>query len=120
MNIAVIALIFSAIQTIAIVCSFIAVIWQLKQFNQSIQHDAYSKLAEFSSQYIELILDKPALSNLFYQNNADFTHLDDTHKSFYNFIVIILSFYERLYLLVKLRGIDKKTWEAWERWLIES
>jgi hypothetical protein len=120
MKIEELSLLLTAVQTLIIVLSFIGVIWQLRQFNQNMRYDAYSKAVEDYSRISEVLIDKPYLNKIFYSSNADFNKLDDIQKDFYNYLALTFGFLERIYLLFKKGWINQKTWDSWERWLTQG
>ena len=120
MDIQILSLALNTLQTVAIVISLAALIYQLRQFSQSIQQDAYTKIAEYSMKISELVLQGRALADHLYQHDVDYLKLNNSQKDLYNYLVLIAGLYERLYLLFTIKGIDKKTWSPWERWLIDA
>jgi hypothetical protein len=120
MDIQILSLALNALQTVAIVISLAALIYQLRQFSQSLQQDAYTKLAEYSMKISELLLQDQQLANAVYQCNTDYLKLNNTQKALYGYIGLILGLYERLYLLFKIKGIDHKNWKSWDKWLVEA
>jgi hypothetical protein len=113
-------LILSAVQTIAIVLSFAALIWQLRQVNSSLQQDAYSKAIEDYSQMMNHLLQKPNLNRFFYEGIAEFESLSDDEKDFYNYMALSFALFERIYLLANKGAVESGIWSSWERWLADA
>lgn len=118
MNIPFLSFIATALQTLIVFISVILFYHQLKQFNQTLHQDAYSKAVDYYVKTNELLIEKPSLTRFFYSTNPDFFHLNQDQQDFYNYLGLILGFFEHLYLLSKKGWVDSKTWESWERWLI--
>jgi hypothetical protein len=103
------------------IVGFLILIRQLKQFNQNMQYDAYSKHVGDYSRVSELLIEKPQLNDIYYSKNPAVANLRGNEKDFYNFLALVVGFYERLYVLRFRTGwIDEKAWSTWERWLIEQ
>jgi hypothetical protein len=119
MDIQVLSLILNALQTLIITISLGLLVYQLKQFNRNLQQDAYTKLAEYSMKIAELLLQDKELANEFYQRNRDYLKLNNAKKALYDYMGLIFGLYERLYLLFKMKGINQKTWRAWDKWLVD-
>ena len=113
-------LILTVVQTIVIVLSLMALIWQLRQFTRSLQHDAYSRAIEDYSQIAGHLLDKPQLNQFFYEDNTDFQALTGDQKDFYNYLGLSFALFERIYLLARQGSIQPRIWDSWERWLIDG
>lgn len=120
MDIQVLSLMFNAIQTLIITISLGLLIYQLKQFNQNLQQDAYTKLADYSMKINELVLQGKPLADQLYQHHTDYLELSNDQKDLYLYLALIFGLCERLYLLFIMKGINRKTWAAWERWLTEA
>lgn len=119
MNIVVISIILATIQTCIILISAILLLYQLRQFDHSLRQDSYGKQIEFSLNINEMLLHNKSIANQLYQNSADYKGLNDEQKDFYNYLVLVFCLYERLYLLARSKRVEKKAWEAWERWLVQ-
>ncbi len=102
------------------IIGFLVLIRQLKQFNQNMQYDAYSKNIDDYSRLTQLLIEKPHLNKFFYSANAEFGKLKDEEKDFYNYIGLSLGFLERLFTLYKKGWIDQVSYGAWERWFTEQ
>jgi hypothetical protein len=120
MDIALWSFIVNTIQTFVIVVSMIFVFFQVRQFNKTLHQDAYSKAVDYYVKTNELLLEKPALTKFFYAKNEGFLQLTEEERDFYNYLGLIVGFYEHLYLLSLKKWIDHRTWESWERWLAQS
>jgi hypothetical protein len=120
MNTEVISVILTAIQTCIIVISAILLLYQLRQFYHNLRQDSYGKQLEFSLRINELLLHNKSVADQFYQNNMDYKNLNDAQKDFYNYLNLTFCLYERLNLLFRAKRVEKKAWEAWERWLVQS
>jgi hypothetical protein len=113
------SIVFGGIQTLAIIVSLFAVWRQLKQFNENMRYDAYSKHVEDYSKVSELLISHPDLNAIYYSQQPEVNQLAEKEKSFYNFVALVMGFYERLYnLRYKKQWIDEPTWKTWELWLI--
>lgn len=110
-------LVLTAIQTIVILFTFAALIWQLRQVVRALQQDALSRAIDDYSQMMSHLLVKPTLNRFFYQGIKDFESLSDDQKDFYNYIGLSITLFERIYLLAKKGAIEPAVWESWERWL---
>ena len=113
-------MILTAVQTVTIVLSFAALIWQLRQVNRSLQQDAYARAIEDYSQMMGHLLDKPKLNRFFYEGNTDFEALPDDQKDFYNYLALSFALFERIYLLSRKGSVEPHIWASWERWLTEG
>jgi hypothetical protein len=110
-------LILSVIQTVVIVFTLVALIWQLRQVVRALQQDALSRAIDDYSQMMNHLLVKPNLNRFFYEGIKDFESLSDDQKDFYNYIALSITLFERIYLLAKKGAIEPTIWESWERWL---
>jgi hypothetical protein len=113
-------LVLTAVQTIVIVLSFAALIWQLRQVARSLQQDAYSRAIEDYTEIAGRLLDKPQLNKFFYEDNTAFQALTDDEKDFYNYLGLSFALFERIYLLAQRGSIDSRIWASWERWLTDG
>src|SRR5580700_3922426 len=114
MAVTILSLIFNGLQTVIIGVTAYLLIRQLKQFDQSIRHDAYSKAVDYYVKTNELLIDRPSIVDLLYPPGGEFRKLDGDQKRIYIYITLILGFYERLFQLYQIKWIDEKTWAAWE------
>ena len=109
---------FSGVQTVAIVISLFALWRQLRQFNENMRYDAYSKYVEDASRVSELLLTHPKLNAIYFSQQSEVSKLDDEQKDFYNFLALVLGFCERLYnLTFNKKWGDEATWKTWDTWL---
>ena len=113
-------LILTVVQTIVIVLSLMALIWQLRQFTRSLQHDARPRAIEDYSQIAGHLLDKPQLNQFFYEDNTDFQALTETKRTFTTTLGSSFALFERIYLLARQGSIQPRIWDSWERWLIDG
>lgn len=110
-------LLMVGIQTVVLVLSFGALIWQLKQIARSMRNDAYSRVIDDYSRITERLLESKSLSSRFYEGNNEFKKLSDDEQEYYNYIGLSAAFFERVYLLHRQGGIDASIWSSWERWI---
>lgn len=111
------SLILTATQTVIIMFTFVALIWQLRQVVRALQQDALSRAIDDYSQMMSHLLQKPHLNRFFYKGIKDFESLSEEEKDFYNYIALSLTLFERIYLLAMRGAIEPDIWESWERWL---
>lgn len=110
----------SIVQTIVVVASLYALWHQLRQFNQNMQYEAYTRHMDDYSRLTEILIEKPELNQLFYCSNSDFAKLENTEKDYYNYLGLAVGFLERLYMFHQKRWSDEQTWVAWELWVTEQ
>ena len=116
----ILTLTFTAVQTLVIVSSLVALWRQLKQANEIAKVHAYEQHMEDYSRITQLLIEKPHLNETFYARNPDFLKLSPQERDFYNFLGLAFGFQERLYVSYKKDLTDKDTWESWERWFAEQ
>lgn len=114
------ALIMTIVQTVVTILTFGALIWQLIKVNATLRQDAYSRAVEDYTQMMNRLLEKPKLSNFFYEGIKSFEELSDDEKDFYNYIALSATLFERIYLLSNKGSLDPEIWQSWERWLIDG
>lgn len=114
------SLILGVVQAVAIVISLVALWWQLRQFNENMKCDAYARHVEDYSRVSELLIEHPELARIYHQGQGEVDDLNDEDKKFYNFVALVIGYYERLFNLHRRGWIDDKTWASWEVWLVES
>src|SRR4051812_46439614 len=112
-------LIVNAAQDLLVIISILVLVYQLKQFNQSLRQDAYARTAEYSIELHKLTMHKKPLADLLLQHNTDYLKLNNAQKDFYTYLSLVFGILERLYLMYRVKGIDQKTWKAWEKWLVK-
>lgn len=117
MDLQTLSLVLNALQTFAIVVSLGIVVYQLRQFNQSYRQDTYTKLADHFIRMNESVLCKRPLADQIQQHNTVYLKLSDDQKDLYNGLLQVFLFYEALYVLFSLKGVDCDTWESCEIWL---
>jgi|ERR1051325_10211786 hypothetical protein len=115
-----VSLVFTAVQTIAVVVTLLALWKQLKQFNRNMEDSAYAQHLDDYSRLTQLLIDKPALNDIFYSNAAHFRQLSANEKDFYNYIALAFGFLERLWTLHQKKMIDDHTWKTWDEWFEEQ
>lgn len=114
------SLILGVVQAVAIVISLVALWWQLRQFNENMKCDAYARHVEDYSRVSELLIEHPELARIYHQGQGEVDDLNDEDKKFYNFVALVIGYYERLFNLHRRGWIDDKTWASWEVWLVEQ
>jgi hypothetical protein len=120
MTLTILSFTLGIIQTVIVGISAYFLLRQLRQFDKSLQHDSYSKAVEYYVKINEIVFEHPNLMKFFPFPNYKNEKLKDDEKQFYQYLVLIMGFYERLFQLYQMKWIDQKTWEAWERWLLEA
>lgn len=114
------SLVLGAVQAIAIIVSLFALWWQMRQVNENMKCDAYARHVEDYSRVSELLIEHPELAKAYHARQTEVDSLSDDNKKFYNFIALVIGFYERLHNLHKRGWIDQPTWATWEVWLVEQ
>jgi hypothetical protein len=110
----------TGIQTFIVILSFAALIWQMRQLNRTLRQDAYARAIEDYSQMGNYLMDKPHLNRFFYAGNPVVEALNDEEKDCYNYVALVMTLFERIYLLNSKGNLDHEIWESWERWLIHA
>jgi hypothetical protein len=65
-----------------------------------------------------MLINHPDLNAIYYSQQAEVKQLDDAKKNFYNFLALVLGFYERLHhLTYKKKWVDEAVWKTWDTWL---
>lgn len=113
-------LVLGIVQTVVIILSFGALVWQLFQVNRNLKQDAYSRAIEDHSQMVNRLLEKPRLNRFFYEGVKDFEILNADEKDFYNYIALSFTLFERIYLLSRRGAVEPQIWSSWEKWLVEG
>lgn len=110
----------TGIQTVIVILSFTTLIWQMRQLNRRLRQDAYARAIEDYSQMGSYLMVKPHLNGFLYAGNPVVEALNDEEKDCYNYVALVMTLFERIYLLKSKGNLDNEIWESWERWLIQT
>lgn len=108
-----------SLQTVFVGLSVLALVWQIHRLTTSLKQDAYYRAVDYYIRLNELPIQHPQLAKDIFPPELEFPKFSADNIARYQYIALILGFYERLYLLHCQKWIDKKTWDSWERWFEE-
>jgi type III secretory pathway component EscS len=112
-------LILSVIQTVAIVASVVGLMWQLKQLKWTILSTDDYKILDFYVKINEVLFNRLTILKYFPAKGINQLNNDEEKES-YLYLSLIMSYFEYIFYLHREKRIEDKTWEPWEKWVVET
>ena len=101
----------------AIVLTVVALLIQLRNATLATRQDAYSRSLDYYAQLHRVQVDNPNILGMLYGPNDRFSALVPADQERYQYLVQVVEFYQRLWLMHRDGVLDDELWAGWERWL---
>lgn len=101
----------------AVLLTVLALVINLRNSTVATRQDAYSRSLDYFARLQDAALANPAVGTMLYLPGDPFLALNPDDRARYQYLLQVIEFYQRLWLLERDGALDEQAWAGWERWL---
>jgi len=108
---------FRVATDVAILFSVVALVIELRYATLATRQDAYSQSLDYYAQLHRIEANNPNILGMLFGEGDRFTALSAADQERYQYLISLIEFYQRLWLMERDGVLDDEIWDGWERWL---
>jgi hypothetical protein len=101
----------------AILLTVVALVLNLRNATLATRQDAYSRSLDYYAQLHQVEINSPNIMSMIYGPGDRFTALSPADQERYQYLIQVIEFYQRLWLMHRDGVLDDDIWAGWEQWL---